>query len=72
MTNYLIAAFTLIGTIANAYGKPWSFKVWLATNTYWAIYNGVNGDIPQCLIFLTNAVVCLIGIKKWRENINEN
>lgn len=69
MTNYLIAIITLIGTIGNAFGKEWSFKVWLITNIYWVIYNYINRDIPQCLIFTANVIVCIIAIIKWRKRI---
>lgn len=69
MTNYLVAIITLIGTIGNAFGKEWSFKVWLITNIYWVIYNYINGDIPQCLIFTANVIVCIIAIITWRKRI---
>lgn len=66
MIAYVVTAITLIGTIANAYGKRWSFYVWLFTNGYWALHNLINGDIAQAIVFIVNAVVCVIGLKKWR------
>lgn len=68
MIAYVMTAITLIGTVANAYGKRWSFIVWLFTNTYWATVNVLSGDIAQAIVFIVNAVVCVIGLKKWRKD----
>ena len=65
--GYIMMLVTLVGTIANAFGKRWSFAVWLATNLYWTIHNGANGDIPQMLIFAVNAIICIIGLNQWEK-----
>ena len=65
--GYIMMLVTLVGTVANAFGKRWSFAVWLATNLYWTIHNGSNGDIPQMLIFAVNAIICIIGLNQWQD-----
>ena len=65
--DYIITAFTLIGTFANALGYRWGFKVWLVTNIYWVLHNAMANDYPQMIIYAVNAVICVIGLKNWKH-----
>ncbi len=63
---YLITAASIVGTLANSFGKRWCFYVWLCTNAFWAIYNVTVGSYAQALLYVFNFVTSIIGLIKWK------
>lgn len=64
--SYLVSACTLVGTIANAYQRRWGFLVWICTNSFWIIYNLINKEYSQVIVYAINLVVSIIGWFKWK------
>ena len=63
---YLITAASIVGTLANSFGKRWCFYVWLCTNAFWVIYNVTVGSYAQALLYVFNFVTSIIGLIKWK------
>ena len=68
---YIITAASIIGTVANSFQKRWCFYIWGITNMFWVIYNTLNGQYAQTLLYVFNFIMCITGILKWRERDNE-
>jgi nicotinamide riboside transporter PnuC len=58
---------SLIGTIANIYKKQWCFIIWLFTNSFWCVYDFLNGLYSQSLLFLVYTGLAVWGLIKWRR-----
>lgn len=63
--TYAIVAASVIGTVANSYGKRWCFIVWGITNTFWMVYNIVLLSYAQALLYAFNLATAIIGFIKW-------
>ena len=63
---FIFTATSIVGTLANSFQKKWCFYVWMVTNTFWCIYNTVNSQYAQALLYLFNFCTCVIGIVKWK------
>ena len=64
---YVITLLSIIGTLANAYKKRWSFFIYLFTNAFWCIYDLYKGIYAQSILFAVYFVIAVIGIIKWKE-----
>ena len=67
---YLMAAASVIGTIANSFQKKWCFYIWGCTNTFWIIYNFLAKQYAQMLLYIFNFATCVIGLIKWGNQKN--
>lgn len=65
--SYIVTAITLIGTIANAFKKRWSFIIWICTNVFWMIYNFYIHQPQQAIIYMTNIITSIIGLIYWKK-----
>ena len=63
---WLVTVASIIGTVANVYGRRWCFWVWLGTNSAWAAYDGWLGAWPQMALMLVYAGLSVAGLVKWR------
>lgn len=64
---YFITAASILGTVANSLQKRWCFWVWLCTNSFWCIYNTINGQYAQTLLYVFNLITCIVGLLKWQQ-----
>lgn len=62
---YLITVASIIGTVANSLQKRWCFLIWAITNTFWCIYNIINGSYAQALLYLFNFAMAIVGLWRW-------
>jgi hypothetical protein len=58
---------SIVGTIANIYGKRWGFGVWLATNLSWAAYDIWIAAWAQAALFVVYSGTAVWGLIKWKE-----
>ena len=63
---YIMTAVSIVGTVANSFGKRWCFYVWAVTNTFWICYNVAIGTYAQALLYTFNLTTCVIGLYKWK------
>lgn len=64
---YFVTAASIVGTVANSFQKRWCFWVWICTNSFWCIYNVVNGSYAQALLYAFNFAMAILGLIKWRK-----
>lgn len=67
--NYIAFLFTvasIAGTLANSFQKKWCFYIWLCTNSFWCIYNTINAQYAQALLYVFNFAMCIVGLIKWQ------
>ena len=64
---YFITAASILGTVANSLQKRWCFWVWLCTNSFWCVYNTINVQYAQTLLYVFNLITCIVGLLKWRQ-----
>ena len=62
---YIITAASIVGTVANSFGKRWCFIVWGITNAFWIGYNIAIGSYAQALLYAFNLVMALVGFIEW-------
>ena len=65
---YIITAASIVGTVANSFGKRWCFVVWGITNAFWIIYNVVLCSYAQALLYTFNLVMAIVGFLKWGKD----
>lgn len=65
---YIVTLASIIGTVANSFQKRWCFYIWLCTNAFWCIYNIINKQYAQALLYLFNFIMAIIGLVKWNKN----
>ncbi len=63
---YIVTLMSIIGTIANSFQKRWCFYIWLCTNAFWCIYNLINHQYAQSLLYLFNFIMAITGLVKWK------
>lgn len=64
--SYIMTAVSIVGTVANSFGKRWCFYVWACTNFFWICYNAGCGSYAQALLYTFNLITCVIGLYKWK------
>ena len=64
---YLFTAASIVGTVANSFQKRWCFIIWAITNTFWCIYNFINGSYAQALLYAFNFAMAIIGLWRWSK-----
>lgn len=69
---YIMTAFSVAGTIANSFQKKWCFWLWICTNIFWCGYNVLNTQYAQALLYVFNFVMCIVGLRKWRQSETRN
>ena len=65
---YIITALSIVGTVANSFQKRWCFVVWAFTNSFWSVFNIINGSYAQAILYAFNLAMAFIGLWKWRKN----
>ena len=68
VVTYGVTVVTLIGTVANAFDKRWSFLVWMVTNLFWILYNIKIGQYAQAIIYTANIITATIGFFYWGKS----
>ena len=63
--SYIVVAASVIGTVANSFGKRWCFVVWSITNTFWIVYNIALFSYAQALLYAFNLTMAVVGYIKW-------
>ena len=66
---FLFTAASIVGTLANSFQKKWCFYIWLCTNSFWCVYNTINAQYAQALLYVFNLATCIIGLYKWRRPV---
>ena len=64
--EWVITAFSLIGTVANVHKRRWSFGIWAITNSAWAIIDWHAGLYAQSVLFQCYLGLSLWGLWKWK------
>lgn len=65
---YTVTLASIVGTVANSFGKRWCFWVWMCTNAFWCVYNTVISQYAQTLLYAFNFVLAIVGLVKWKRN----
>lgn len=65
---YIVTLASIIGTVANSFQKRWCFCIWICTNAFWCIYNIINKQYAQALLYLFNFIMAIIGLVRWKDN----
>lgn len=65
---YIVTALSIVGTVANSLQKRWCFVVWAFTNSFWSVFNIINGSYAQAILYAFNLAMAFIGLWKWRKN----
>ena len=65
---YIVTALSIVGTVANSFQKRWCFIVWVFTNSFWCVFNIINGSYAQAILYAFNLAMAFIGLWKWRKN----
>ena len=63
----LLVFFSLLATYLNVRKKKVCFKIWLVTNTLWAIYDVYKGAYWQALLFIAYVGLAIYGMIRWKE-----
>lgn len=63
---YIVTVLSMIGTMANSHKKRWCFYIWLCTNAFWCIYNFIQGQYAQGLLYVFNFAMAILGLIKWK------
>lgn len=65
--SWIVAGAALAATVLNV-RKDWRcFLIWTATNSYWAVYDAMNGLYAQATLFVAYLLLSLAGLWKWRS-----
>lgn len=64
---YIVTVLSIVGTIANSFQKRWCFIIWICTNTFWCIYNLINKQYAQALLYLFNFTMAIVGLIQWKK-----
>ena len=68
---YIVTALSIVGTVANSFQKRWCFVVWAFTNSFWSVFNIINGSYAQAILYAFNLAMAFIGLWKWRKKRKE-
>lgn len=64
---YGVTFATIVGTVANSFGKRWCFWVWMCTNGFWCVYNVWIGQYAQGVLYAFNFAMAILGLAKWKR-----
>jgi nicotinamide riboside transporter PnuC len=62
---WLVTAASIVGTLANIYGRRWCFVVWMVTNILWVEYDVYKEAYPQAALMMVYALLAAWGYTKW-------
>jgi len=62
-----VTVCSIVGTVANIYGRRWCFVVWMITNLLWAEYDMYKAAYPQAVLMVFYAILAAWGYKKWEN-----
>jgi hypothetical protein len=62
-----LTAASIVGTVANAYKKRWSFWVWLVTNSLWCWYAVATRQYAQAVLWFVYTVLAIVGLVQWKK-----
>lgn len=65
ITSWLMTIFALYGAYLVSDGQKNGFKIWLVTNSFFAIHNLFLGIYPQTVLFICYLIITINGIRKW-------
>ena len=63
---YAVTIATIIGTVANSFGKRWCFPIWMCTNGFWCVYNIGITQYAQALLYAFNFAMAIVGLFVWK------
>lgn len=69
---YGVTLATIVGTVANSFGKRWCFWVWMCTNGFWCVYNVWIGQYAQGLLYALNFAMAIVGLVRWKGDGKAN
>lgn len=69
---YIVTTASIIGTVANSFQKRWCFYVWVCTNTFWCIFNAMNGSYAQAALYAFNFIMAVVGLIQWKRKAHPN
>jgi len=65
--TFFLMLTSLVATYLNVKKKRVCFKIWLGTNTCWAIYDFSIGAVWQGCLFVVYVGLAIYGIWNWRK-----
>lgn len=65
---YVVTIATIVGTVANSFGKRWCFFVWMCTNGFWCAYNIWIRQYAQALLYAFNFAMAIVGLIMWKRD----
>ncbi len=69
---YAVTIATIIGTVANSFGKRWCFPIWMCTNGFWCVYNIGITQYAQALLYAFNFAMAIVGLFVWKRRKGAN
>lgn len=69
---YGVTFATIVGTVANSFGKRWCFGVWMCTNGFWCVYNALIEQYAQGLLYGFNFAMAIVGLVQWNRRRHED
>jgi len=64
--TWIIAVASITGTAANVLKKRWCFYIWLATNSFWCVYDIWLGCYAQAAIYVVYFGLAVWGLVTWK------
>ena len=64
---WIIAAGSLVGTIANVYKKRWCFLLWSIGNFAWVLYDVHKTAYPQAALMAVYFCLAIWGWFRWSK-----
>jgi len=64
--TFILMLISLFATFLNVKKKRVCFKIWLVTNTCWAVYDFSIGAVWQGCLFTVYTGLAIYGIYQWR------
>jgi nicotinamide riboside transporter PnuC len=66
---WLVAAVSLVGTIANLYKRPWGFALWIVTDVAWVGYDIYVGALHQAALLTIYGALAAWGLVRWLKEV---
>jgi nicotinamide riboside transporter PnuC len=67
LSMWAVTAASIVGTVANIYGKRWCFAVWMVTNSLWTVYDMYKCAYPQAALMAVYTALAVWGWCKWQR-----
>ena len=64
--TWVLAAISLVATVANIHRLKWCFVLWLGTNLSWCVVDAMAGIYAQAALHAVYAGLSVYGVVKWR------